>query len=61
MASLDKPKCGATGKEMHETKEAAKGMVGAFGRARGTSKVYRCPFCDTYHLTHGKRSKRGRA
>lgn len=58
MAGLDKDLCGVTGKERHATKEEAKEILGRYAHERGSRKVYRCVFCDSYHLTKGARGKK---
>lgn len=60
MAGIDAPKCGANGKQIFETREEARKALGVFAHARGSRKVYRCPFGEHYHLTKGARGpKRG--
>jgi hypothetical protein len=52
--------CGVTGKDMYPTKDECRDALAAFGYAKGSRRVYRCPFCDTYHQTKGRRGKPGK-
>jgi hypothetical protein len=54
------PRCRVTGKEMFETKQAAKNALAAYAYAKGSRKVHRCIFCDCYHTTKGVRGRPGK-
>ncbi len=49
-----KDRCPITNKEKHPTKDAAKGhrahIIGRNGKANGRTNVYRCDWCDTWHV-----------
>jgi len=51
-------KCGATGKEIFETKDLARAGLNAHARGLGSTKEYRCPFCNYWHLTKNARGNR---
>jgi hypothetical protein len=49
--------CGVKGKEIWDTKAEAKGALAGHGRAAGSKRVYRCPFCNGWHATKGGRGR----
>lgn len=53
-------KCGATGKDCYRNETLAKAAMArmrARFRRHKPSRVYRCPFCDEWHLTSQTRRK----
>ena len=51
-------KCGFNGKEMFPTKDEARKALRDWAHAKGSRRVFRCEFCNSYHLTKGQRGPR---
>ncbi len=54
------PRCNSSGKLMYPDKKTGLAELARYARARGSFKVYRCPFCDHYHSTSTGKGKRGK-
>lgn len=46
------PRCPASGKVMYDKKGAKTAANLAFEAGRGKMRVYECPSCGRWHLTH---------
>lgn len=50
--------CNVMGREIFRSKKEGRDALGAWARAKGSRRVFRCIFCDGYHMTKGQRGPR---